>query len=305
MSKEASWSEYWANEGTSGEVFVDKKGNKHPYLSEFWSKYLSQSKDNAKVIDLACGGGSIFADNIKHDTQFQLYAVDISAQALSQLNSRMPEVTTIESSVSNIPLESGSFDLVVSQFGIEYAGESAFVEAVRLMAEESQLVVLCHVEDGFIDSKNQTELQGVELLKSTNFINKAIAVTTACYNNDEVVFQQKYKEFIAIEPEIAIWVKKYKQGLVSHCYFGFRKMYERKNNYHLSDIIDWLEAMKSEQKMTLVRVTEMRQAAQSERQVESICDVLSQSGLSDVRCVPFMLPEQVLPLAWCITGNKK
>ena len=305
MSQGASWSEYWANEGASGEVFVDKKGNKHPQLTEFWNRYLSQTKQPAKVIDLACGGGSIFADNIRSNAQFELYAVDISAQALAQLNNRLPEVNTIESSVDNIPLESGLFDLVVSQFGIEYVGESAFIEAARLMAKGAQLVVLCHIEGGFIDAKNQIEIKGAALLQATNFVDKAIAVTAASYENDEESFKPKFDEFTKIEPQIASWAEKNRQGLVSHCYFGFRKMYERKNAYLLNDIVDWLDAMKSEQQKTITRLTEMRQAAQSEQQVESICRALQQSGLSDVQFEPFTLPEQVLPVAWCITASRK
>jgi ubiquinone/menaquinone biosynthesis C-methylase UbiE len=304
MNKGNNWSEYWANEGVSGEVFVDKKGNKHPYLSKFWNQYLSQVTKNAKVVDLACGGGSIFADNVE-DGQFQLYAVDISAQALTQLNKRLPEVTTIESSVDEIPLDSGMFDLVVSQFGIEYVGESAFVEAARLMASGSQLVVLCHIENGFIDTKNQTELEGAKLLESTDFIEKAIAVTTANFNNDTEAYKKKLVEFIAIEPQVATWLEGKGKSLVSHCYLGFRQMYERKNVYQLSDIIGWLEGMKSEVGKTIIRVSEMRKAAQSEKQVKSICEALVANGLSDILFKPFTLPEQKLPIAWCITGNKK
>lgn len=304
MQKDASWSEYWANEGVMGEVFVNAQGKKHPRLSRYWSQYLSQIKDNAKVIDLACGGGSIFAD-IEMSNKVDLYAVDISAQALSHLNLRLPKVKTIECSVDKIPLESASFDLVVSQFGIEYSGKSAFIEAARLMAKKSQLVILCHIRNGFIDEKNRLEIEGIALLQTTDFIEKAIAVTSAFFMDKPDLFNRNFEKFVGIEPQIADWVKNNDKGFAAHCYFGFQKMFERKEHYQLNDFTDWLTAMNRESEKILIRLGEMRNAAQSECQVKEICQALSDSGLSDIHFEPFILPAQVLPLAWSITGCKK
>ncbi len=308
MNKEASWSDYWVKEGVSGEVFVGKEGKKHPYLSEFWKKRFEQFEKGAKIIDLACGGGSIFADitggEAANNRGFQLHAVDVSAEALKQLNSRLPEVITLESSVDNIPLDSGTFDVVVSQFGIEYAGKIAFSEAARLMAEKAQLIIICHIEDGFIDSKNKMNLEGAELLERTGFIEKAIAVTETAFENNIEAFEESYSAFTKIEPKIVAFIEKNKQGIHVHCYSGFRQMYERKQHYQLSDIVGWLKAMKGEVLNTISRLSEMRKAAQSKQQVEEIRELLIEAGLVDINIELFQLPGHQLPLAWCITGTK-
>lgn len=303
MKKDTTWSEYWENEGVSGEVFVNAKGKKHALLSQYWATYLSQIKKNAKIIDLACGGGSIFAD-IEMSNKVELYAADISAQALSHLNKRLPQVQTIVCSVDNVPLEDATFDLVVSQFGIEYSGKSAFIEAARLMAKESQLVILCHIEDGFIDEKNKMEIEGINLLQTTDFIEKAMAVTTAFFTDNPDLFNSNFERFISIEPLIADWVKNYDKGFVAHCYFGFRKMFERKEHYQLNDFTDWLTAMKGESENMLIRLGEMRRAAQSELQIKEIRQALTENGLSNIHFEPFTLPGQALPLAWSIVGCK-
>lgn len=43
-----------------------------------------------------------------------------------------------------LPFGDGSFDLVVSQFGLEYCGPAAWAEAVRVLAPGGRLLMVCH-----------------------------------------------------------------------------------------------------------------------------------------------------------------
>jgi len=303
MNKVFDWSEYWLNEGVTGECFVDSKGNKNNYLSKFWYKEIRNNKNLAKVIDLASGAGSIFAGNIDEEND-KYYAVDVSQDALNQLKSRMPNVKTLVNSIDNVNLPSAEFDLVVSQFGIEYAGANAFIEAARLLKANGKLVLLSHIKDGFIDSKNQTEYEGVSLLNSSDFINKSIEVTKARFEADKNKFKQKFSEFIAIEPVVSKWALTHKTGLLSHAYFGFRKMYENINSYVLADLIDWLEGINDEKQKSEIRLKEMLNAALTQEKVESHCNLLRESGLFNIEFKPFLIPNQSLPIAWLITGHK-
>lgn len=303
MNKVFDWSEYWLNEGVTGECFVDKSGNKNDHLGKFWNAEFLKINNSSNIVDLASGGGSIYSGNIQEDKN-KYYAVDVSKEALKQLKTRMPNVTTIVSSIDNIDLPTEGFDLVVSQFGIEYAGEVAFVEAARLMKVGGKLMLLSHIKDGFIDSKNKIEYDGVTLLNSTRFLDKSIAVTRARYEGNKSEFEQRFSEFTKIEPEISKWALSHKNSLVNHAYSGFRKMYENIKSYHMSDIVTWLEGIGVEKQKSEIRLKEMRKAALSPEKVENLCATLYKCGLTLVEFKPFTLPDQSLPIAWLITGKK-
>ncbi|MBL4665762.1 MAG: FAD-dependent oxidoreductase, partial [Sneathiella sp.] len=61
---------------------------------------------------------------------------------LEILKERIPRTKTYTCPADNVPLGDYSFDMVVSQFGIEYAGSTAFIEAARLVKNGGKLSIL-------------------------------------------------------------------------------------------------------------------------------------------------------------------
>lgn len=304
MTKEDKWSEYWQNESDTGEVFVDKSGNKHEALGVFWKTCLENQSTGSKIVDLASGAGSIFAD-LSTPQNYELYAADLSPEALEHLKERLPTVQTHVCSADNLPFDSDFFDVVVSQFGIEYAGQEGFLEAARIVNKGGSLHVLCHIENGYIDSKNRDELEGAKLVKELAFINKAIAVTSASYANDNLVMKKVFEEFIAVEPVLAKYVNGKDRGVYHHLYHGFKSLFTNKSAYSEKDILSWLQDMQKQVDESILRLSEMRKAACSEAAMQEITEKISSLGMHKINCVPFLLPEQKLPVAWYLSSVKK
>lgn len=304
MSSKDNWSEYWQNEGASGEVFVNQSGEKHQALSMFWRSKFENQSGETKLIDLASGAGSVFSELHLPET-CDLWAADISPEALKQLKKRMPAVNTQVCSADKLPFEDRSYDVVVSQFGIEYAGIDAFAEAARILKSGGQLVVLCHIEDGYIDSRNKAELAGAELIKKTLFIEKAIKVTQALYGKDKATIEAAIGEFSQVEPLFADYCQKVGTGVHVHLYAGFKQLMSKLNAYGESDVTNWLKAMEGEVDKAILRLSEMRKAANSEREMNKIVSMLREkAGLTQVEVSPFTLPEHTKPVAWQLTGLK-
>ena len=107
---------------------------------------------------------------------------------------------------TELPLPDSSFDFVVSQFGVEYAGIDAFIEAARLVKPGGQLSLLCHYQDGYIDSKNQKMLEAAKIARHSNFISDALALVTQCVQHLRVFVNrtsscrgyQRAKEFYRV-----------------------------------------------------------------------------------------------------------
>lgn len=303
MNKSANWSEYWKNEGINDEVFVNQEGKKHQALAEFWQQQLQELGGTGKLIDLASGAGSVFAD-VAFAHEFDLHAADISSEALERLESRLPGVTTHVCSADSLPLESHSFDLVVSQFGIEYAGIHAFTEAARIVKPSGSMIILCHIHDGYIDRRNRTSLEGAKLVHKIEFIAKAKAVTEANFGQDESEVKRTLDDFIAVEPTLSGFVRANPQGVHAHLYNGFKQLFLKRNAYQLTDIIDWLDSMQSEVDNSILRLEEMCRVASTEKTMHEIADNLSVANMLEVQYSPFILPHHSLPVAWKLTATK-
>lgn len=291
------WSDYWANDGAGGEVFVNPKGQKHPALTRHWQQIFAGLKENAQVIDLASGGGSIYA-HLPESHSFDLHAVDISQEALEMLVKRIPGVTTTVCSADSVTYDDGLFDLVVSQFGVEYAGIEAFSEAARMVATGGKLAALCHYKDGYIDSRNSAELAGAILAKDSGFVDKAIAVTEAAFSKGSDAQMNTATTFAPAEKLLAEAVDKDQSGVHIHLYQGFRKLFEHRQQYNASDITTWLTQMHDELDDNIDRLTRMCDAALSRDDMDRVCELLRAQGLRNISCLPFETTGNKLPVAW-------
>ena len=108
------------------------------------------------------------------DESLAMTCVDISDAAIENAKQRFPTVTGIVSDATSIPLDDGSFDIVTSQFGVEYAGTDAVTEAARLDAPGGALGFLMHIENGSVHKECQDSLAAIDALRETNFVALAI-----------------------------------------------------------------------------------------------------------------------------------
>lgn len=303
MTEKDKWSDYWQTESAAGEVFVDKNGEKHKALGEFWRHCLDSLPEGTSIVDLASGAGSIFAD-LSRSKQFDLHAADLSPEALSKLKERLPQVQTKVCSASALPYSDGTFDIVVSQFGIEYAGQAGFIEAARVVKKGGYIHVLCHIEDGYIDSKNKSELHGAQLVKELAFIEKAIAVTDASFQQNQALLKKTFDQFVAVEPLLADYVNNSTQGIHHHLYHGFKTLFIKREAYSKQDILSWLEGMQKQVDESIIRLSEMRKAASSADDMKEITSKLTAMGMKELKCEPFLLPDHQLPVAWYLSSTK-
>jgi SAM-dependent methyltransferase len=298
------WTDYWKKDGAGGEVFVNAKGEAHPALADFWQAAFADAPAGARVIDIASGAGSVFA-HLPEAHGCVLTASDISGAALESLSTRIPEVTTLVCSADDMPLDDGSFDLVVTQFGIEYAGVAAFDEAARLLAPGGRFVGLCHYRDGYIDSDNRAQLDEARIVQERGFIDAAIALAKAAFSGVEGELKKAQDVFVDVATPVGEGMRRHRKGIHTYLFQGFRRLYEHRRQYDLVDVTGWLDAMRGELEKTIDRLERMRAAALSPEDVEEIRRLFEARGLGEVHCTPFETPGNELPVAWKVTALKE
>lgn len=298
------WSDYWLNDGQAGEVFVDSKGQKPSYVKNHWRSELSGLRDASKVIDLACGAGSIFEDLAESKARsMELHASDISQVALDILKKRIPEVQALQCSTSEMPFSDKSFDAVVSQFGVEYAGIEAFSEAGRLVGPGGLLSIISHYENGYIDKRNEAFLAGARDAISSGFVEKAANITRASFKGSKTQIQQAKQAFELAEKELSDSLDKHPEGIHNHLYFGFKQLYLKRDSYYERDILGWLDAMKKDIEKNIAKVSEIRKVSLSPDDAQKILEGLIQIGLKNVDIKPMNIPASDDIFAWYIKAN--
>src|SRR5262245_27163281 len=86
-----------------------------------------------QVLDVACGPGRLAAAAAAHGATAQ--ALDFSAEMVAVARSSYPEIVVTEGDAESLPYRDGTFDAVVSSFGIHHVPrpELALAEARRVL----------------------------------------------------------------------------------------------------------------------------------------------------------------------------
>lgn len=277
------WGHYWRSRAReqTGAALVDD-GNEHENdLAEFWHSIFSSADTDACVLDLACGAGAALRQAAAVGIE-KLAGADISAAALASLQRAMPGAVVCECSASDTPFESAIFDIIVSQFGIEYAGlTKALPEAVRLLAPRGLLVAIIHMKGSGMVREVEKRFEEGRALLQTNFIALAKDVfETAQKPNTPENAVRAIEAAKAFEPaKLALAKLASRRGsLAEHLYTGTQTMYTRVSYYELKEIHGWLDSMDAEIKAYTGRMGSMMNAAVSEKQAMDALTLLQKLG---------------------------
>lgn len=156
---ELDWQQFWSGRA---------QGSEHRFrdpltasvIGAYWQgvlKEVLQPGAEQAVVDLACGEGEVLqlADRVTESTGLDLASAvcaDISPDAVQLAcdNVRTLPVAGIVTDCARLPFGSGSFDVVTSQYGLEYAGPDAVGEAGRILAPGGHFHALIHCADGAV-----------------------------------------------------------------------------------------------------------------------------------------------------------
>ena len=293
------WARYWSDGDADGEVFTRGGTSGHPALEAFWRDRLA--KVSGPSLDVACGAATVF----QHGGPLGVaLALDYSHSALGKLRERMPDVTALVGDAAELPFPDGSMAQVVSQFGLEYAGMPAFVEAARVLAPDGALVLLCHLVGSKIFDQSDAELQALDEMAELEFLPRGEAALRAAYAGDEDSFVAAARSFMAAERPIAERLLGGDgAGLPAHLYRSFRALFEDRARYAPEDAFAWLDASAAQMAESRARLRAITRAALPAGDQSVVLESLAAAGIRDLRATPFHLPGDEQPLAVAIEGR--
>ncbi|GHG64491.1 hypothetical protein GCM10010919_11080 [Alishewanella longhuensis] len=154
----AHWSQFWQTTKTLNSFSASE--NAFGYRGEllaFWQQQFSNLGANAQVVDLGTGNGALALAAYRYATQHHLNALvhGVDAAAINPCAVFADEANIVgdlrqiqfhpECSIEAMPFKSGSVDILLSQFALEYAEcEPAVAACARVLAPKGRLVAVMH-----------------------------------------------------------------------------------------------------------------------------------------------------------------
>jgi len=310
----ASWHTYWL--GAEDAAAFSAGGTSHPLILGFWANFfaeISQDRDSPKIIDIASGNGAVVecARSAAPALLTDFTCLDISDAAIRTLEGRFPGVNGIVADARSIPLESATVDLVVSQFGLEYAGPDAIDEILRLLVPGGRLALLLHHRGGGIYRQCAASRDAIESMLEARFIPHAIDVFEAGFlaysGGDGADYDAKAKEFLPAIRALESIMREHGQhvadGTIIRLYKDVRTINGRLQHYDPAEVLGWLKRLEHEAQAYADRMASMCAAALDEAAFRGLYDKLGNRGFRIERAAALEIPERDVPLAWALIAS--
>ncbi len=311
MSDSQSWDDYWS--GSQSGVAFNSEGAQHPLLATFWAQVFAEVPACGRLLDVASGRGAVLEYlAAARLTPAEIIATDYSAAGLSSLKGHYPAALTVVADASKLPLVPAAMDLVVSQFGVEYAGLQALHSLPELVASGGRLIIVSHAEGSLIYEECRANHQALTELQALNFLPYAEDMFQSGYQVIRGQIGRKEAGAMArrvIEPfnGLRSIMDKYGEevagGTIRTLYEETARIQQR-FQYHLEEeVMGWIRTMKHEVTSYMGRMESMMNAALSAQQIEDLARDWSAQGLTMEVQAPLM-DESERQLAWALRALK-
>lgn len=166
------WNSYWNNTKTLNSFAESHQQQGYSGdIALFWHGIFEPLADNSTILDIATGNGGLAVLAQKYNSSFNLIATDaadiqplVLFSALDDCYNALQQIQFIgKMPTEHLALSNNSIDLVISQFGFEYAPLITALEQIkRVLKHDGRFIALVHNRDSFI---THDCLDGVAVLK--------------------------------------------------------------------------------------------------------------------------------------------
>jgi len=295
-SQAAHWEAYWgAASGRRAAVSGDAPGD---LFDGIWRSFLMDAlsvRETASLLDLACGAGVILdraleiagASTAVNDARF--IGLDYAGSAAAAVARKKPPknaaIYGVAASAAELPFADGAFDIVISQFGSEYAGMNAFSEAARMLAPGGAMQFIMHYKGGGIDRECSENARVLAAILQQGLFDVAME---AIRGPDHDGAADKLKTvFAALKPCLE-GERVAAKEMLARLLGDVSQLVSRRQAYAPAEALGWCEAMRAEVMLYEGRMRAMTQSALESVGVKEARDRLASCGAN--MATPEVLP---------------
>ncbi|WP_300545041.1 class I SAM-dependent methyltransferase [Maricaulis sp.] len=274
-----AWNRYWKTGAAEAPDQALRNRSIIGQLERHWDGILahhSASGMPGPMLELACGTGSVIRLARRRlaagtDSGPDVFGVDFSDAAARHTG------CGLVGDVARLPFASGRFALVVSQFGLEYAGRSAFCEAARVLAGSGSFHAVIHRRNSGIWQENRSSLDLLDTVADTQLLQKCERVLETGYQLDrgaaaQAGFDTHYMTFRAAA-DVADQARRRAPPSPAKAYLDMlvpdlSDFVQRRQRFDPRQLRDWLAAQARTLDVYAFRMRSMLDAAMAEDDIK-------------------------------------
>lgn len=307
------WKEYWELKRKRNQPSSREEAY-HPILDTVWSETLSSIGDFGNALDLCCGDGSLVRRLVTGTTSNKnsFFAIDGSVDALNIAKTGLPSVRFLAADASFLPFSNNTFNLIVSQFGIEYAGKEAIDEIARIALPDAHFVAVMHYKGSSIFSDSTKSLSATKSLEKSNFFPLCKNMFTSAYEALSKKSLGPYREnhlaFLPAFKNLEKIMDKHgsdaADGMILSLYNTTAEIQNNLKSYQQQDVLHWVNSLEESIAHYTGRLRSMKKAALNENEIKEWSQQLENNKFLIKKISPITLTEQQ-PLAILLQAQKK
>jgi SAM-dependent methyltransferase len=299
MDERAAWDRFWSYDRLSSFGTGKGSGNYDEPIAAGWRSFFAALPPRARVLDIATGNGAIAVIAVEAGEQLKVTGADLAAvrpaDFVSKNKGALGKIRFVGGApAEKMPFDGGSFDAVVSQYGIEYSDlKRSLPEAVRALAAGGRLRFACHAAEGEVAANTKPAIADADfLLDEVDITGRAARCFEAVLGVErghqagqlaEMGAQARYAQFreglkaIAERASAAA-----DQAMLVSVHQALTALFERRHDLGLQTLFEQLDALRAEVDAHRTRERALLAAARSAKQMEALGRQLAKLGMTDV-----------------------
>jgi SAM-dependent methyltransferase len=299
MDSRDAWDRFWSYDRLASFGTGKGTGNYGEPIVAGWRAFFASLPAGSSVLDLATGNGAIAVIAVEAGDQLRVTGADLAtvrpAAFVSQCKHQLGQVHFLANTPAEaLPLDDGSFDYVVSQYGIEYSDMTRSVpEAARVLAPGGRLRFAIHAAEGAVAAATRPAIADADfLLDHIQLTDRASACFEAILAIErgrvagplaQAAAQAKYAAFREGLGAVADRARKATDvEMLISVHRSLTDLFEQRRSHDEGTARTKVEALRTEVADHRERQRALLAAARSSEQMDELAGRLVEIGLTDI-----------------------
>ncbi|MFK7829885.1 MAG: class I SAM-dependent methyltransferase [Congregibacter sp.] len=284
-----AWQNYWRENRLA--ACVPDNPDTAADIEAHWTEFLAGLPNGTRVLDIATGNGVVllWAARAARSTgrEMALTGIDFAdidpARFLPAHQAELSSVQFIGNTrAESLPFANASFDVVVSQYGLEYADlQQALTEAARVLVSGGQLHCLAHGDDSVVVRQGRAQLLDIDLLLAAHGPFAAMQAYLEAHARGRKVERATRVLTEALRVAEAHCAASPPATLVHQLCGGILDTANRIEQYHVDDISTWLTENRKRLRGQRQRIHDLQAARLSETRLAALKQSLDRPPWSE------------------------
>jgi hypothetical protein len=296
-----AWSLYWSEDRLYSCV-AQSSVEDQKVLNMLWQGFSQKLAPGSRVLDLATGNGAVADALISTNSGLKIDAIDKASidpkRFLKEQGNLLNVNFHADTDIFDLPFKSSTFDVITSQFGIEYAGfENASIKVIDYLKIGGHFqFVVHHAESGIILSSKDKIIELQRLTDKSGILETLIKVLggKAEFSELETLGEAYLKQDIVRSQQIS-----------GQIFIGIERIIN-KFATHPRESLDLGVAMDLRVRSELARLRQLIAAGQTVDAMQAWSERMLASGVEPVISPLYLDPKkQDYLLAWLVSGSRR